>query len=241
MHDLTWYHRIELSPGKVTPGRLWLEAIWTPLRSCLDSIDFVGKRVLDVGTWDGMWAFEAEKRGAKYVLATDHLASRGASIPDTFCYAKKALNSNVEFQECSAYKLDSINHEFDIVLCFGVLYHLRHPLLAMDQCRTVLVDGGLCLLESAFILDHEATRIEIDTDKIYPEDRTSWNAFTPKAMEIGLHGSYLRPEKFELLCKQDEQKKIARGYWMAKAFTGQNKQHITPYPGLEKFYSEAVR
>jgi tRNA (mo5U34)-methyltransferase len=63
-----WYHSIELAPGQVTPG--WFDtraaAAKVPLPERLD-----GKRCLDVGTWDGFWAFEMERRGADEVVALD--------------------------------------------------------------------------------------------------------------------------------------------------------------------------
>src|SRR6185369_6028136 len=61
-----WYHRIELSHGIVTPG-------WAPLDVSAYGIptDLSGKRVLDVGAWDGFWTFEALKRNARQVVAID--------------------------------------------------------------------------------------------------------------------------------------------------------------------------
>ncbi|MBT7362842.1 MAG: hypothetical protein HN813_12755, partial [Rhodospirillaceae bacterium] len=61
-----WYHRIELTDGVVTPG-------WAPIDAASYRIpdDLTGKRVLDIGAWDGYWSFEALKRGAEQVIAID--------------------------------------------------------------------------------------------------------------------------------------------------------------------------
>jgi hypothetical protein len=67
-----WYHKIDLGNGVVTPG-LQLDALWNNLRKTRDKINYKGKRVLDICSFDGMFAFEAEKLGAKEVVATDCL------------------------------------------------------------------------------------------------------------------------------------------------------------------------
>src|SRR3954449_5886866 len=67
-----WYHSIELAPGVVTPG-------WFDLRPVADKLpwpDLTGLRCLDVGTFDGFWAFEMERRGAAEVVAADILDPR---------------------------------------------------------------------------------------------------------------------------------------------------------------------
>jgi tRNA (mo5U34)-methyltransferase len=71
--QIEWYHTIELAPGVVTPG-------WFDTRSAIEKCGFParldGKRCLDVGTFDGFWAFEMERRGAAEVLAVDVLDPR---------------------------------------------------------------------------------------------------------------------------------------------------------------------
>lgn len=87
---LKWYHKIDLADGFVTPGYNY-EHLWNPIRKEMDSVDYKDKTVLDLGSWDGMWAFEAEKRGAKEVWASDILSLRPVSGegPETFDIAKK--------------------------------------------------------------------------------------------------------------------------------------------------------
>jgi tRNA (mo5U34)-methyltransferase len=239
MRELKWYHSFEIEPGIRTPGYDW-DSLWGPIRSELDKIDFKGKKVLDVGTWDGMWAFEAEKRGASYVVACDHLPVRPAFNKtglETFEFAKKHLRSRVEFEHLSIYDLSSLNQVFDIVLCFGVAYHLRYPTYALAQCRKVLAPQGLLLMETAILLDDDSTKIELDYKKIYPTDPSTWCAHSKGAMDISLSSSYLSPQTFSVLCRQDEERKIGRGYWASTAVSGKIPRHVFPYPRLEEFFS----
>ena len=140
------YHSIELPDGSVLPG---LQNIET-LRRRLDLFgipnDLRGKRVLDIGAWDGWFSFECERRGAE-VVAVDCVEL------DTFLEAKHLLHSKVEYltldvNELSARRLG----RFDIVLFFGVLYHLRQPLLGLE--KTVELSTDLVLVES-FVIPSE--------------------------------------------------------------------------------------
>jgi tRNA (mo5U34)-methyltransferase len=62
-----WYHTLELAPGVVTPGMFDLRP-YVSRYGLPERLD--GKRVLDIGTWDGFWAFEMERRGAAEVVAS---------------------------------------------------------------------------------------------------------------------------------------------------------------------------
>jgi tRNA (mo5U34)-methyltransferase len=123
----TPYHSLELPGGVVIPGVVPVERLRERLDRYLPLCDLRGKRVLDIGAASGWNSFELEKRGA-LVVALDCV-----EYPE-FAYAKRALDSHVEFvlldvDEISRERLGS----FDYVLCFGVLYHLRHPLLALER------------------------------------------------------------------------------------------------------------
>lgn len=242
MNALEWYHSIELAPGVKTKGYPWGPSVWEPIREQLDKIDFRGKRVLDVASWDGMWAFEAEKRGASYVVASDYFPARHSDEQNglkTFNFAKRILNSRVTFKSCSIYKLETLGEQFDIITNFGLIYHLRHPTLALDQCRLALKEGGLCLVETAVIVDkrdENASYIELDNNKIY-EDGTTWCAHTNRAMQIAMDGAYLRPESHTVLSIQRPEIGVGRGFWVGRAFSGVNHHHYLAYPGLEQFYA----
>lgn len=126
-----WHQRWEITPGVITPGKndvgQLLRLVQLP-----DRLD--GKRVLDIGSWNGCFSFECEKRGAAQVIAI------GPENPDLtgFNMLREYLDSKVVYQYGSIYDLDpKVMGLFDIVLCFGVLYHLRYPLLGLDNCRRV--------------------------------------------------------------------------------------------------------
>ena len=157
-----WYHRIELAPGVSTPG--WAP-IHPPSHRVPERLD--GKRVLDVGAWDGYWSFEALKRGAAEVLAiddfSDFLGREGAlerQAWDTFDFCRDALGHDekrCQRRELSVYDVDEASiGRFDVVFFFGTLYHLRHPLLALDRLRGVC-DGEI-YVESAILDDFSPYR-----------------------------------------------------------------------------------
>jgi tRNA (mo5U34)-methyltransferase len=147
-----WYHTIELAPGVVTPG--WYDLRGLPDRLPLPA-SLAGKRCLDIGTFDGFWAFELERRGADEVVAIDILDperwdwpadSRPETIADVgrrkdggagFDIAREALGSSVERRELSVYDLDESVGMFDFVYLGSLLLHLRDPVRALERVRGV--------------------------------------------------------------------------------------------------------
>jgi tRNA (mo5U34)-methyltransferase len=139
--EFVWHQRFELVPGVWTPGTSPVGRLWELAQL---PGDLSGLTVLDVGTTNAGTAFEAERRGAKRVVAVD--------IYDADWFGVRALTeflqSRVEYVRCSAYELASRFEEpFDVVIFWGVLYHLRHPLLALDSLRSVT--AGSVSLETA--------------------------------------------------------------------------------------------
>src|ERR1700722_7963609 len=134
LNELGWYHSIELPDGQVIPGLQTLEQLRTRIDRFPLPADLTGKRVLDIGAWDGWFTFEMERRGAS-VLAGD------SARQETFFEAKKLLNSKAEYLvEDHCYLIPQEVGYFDIVLFFGVLYHLKHPLLALERLCEVCTD-----------------------------------------------------------------------------------------------------
>ena len=140
-----WHQRWEVFENVFTPGR-------NPISMLLDNVqlpaDLTGKRVLDIGAWDGAASFECERRGAKEVVALS------LENPETtgFNRLKTVLGSNVQYVMGSVYNLlQHVSGKFDIVLFLGVIYHNRYPLLAADQIR--LVTRGELFVES-FVIDN---------------------------------------------------------------------------------------
>lgn len=144
----------------------------------------------------------------------------------------------MQFQPASIYNCDSVfgNRRFDIVQCFGIVYHLRYPLLGMAKMRKVIKDRGVLLLETAVILDTEDSIIQTDTQKIYPSDRSTWNAFSEKALTDSIKESYFDVKRYSTLIRQDEDLKIGRGFVKAEAIRGKLGHHYFPYPELEDFF-----
>lgn len=142
-----WFHRIEVRPGVVTPGIYDSAALLAELHGLPQ--DCRGLRVLDVGTRDGYFAFEAERRGAE-VVAVDYLQPEDTG----FGIARDLLGAAVECEVCNVYDLDPARHgTFDVVLCLGLLYHLRTPLRALDRIWDVCRPGALLVVETQ-LLDH---------------------------------------------------------------------------------------
>lgn len=167
-----WYHTIDLGDGVITPG-------WFDLRPIVDALpwpDVVGKRCLDVGTYDGFLAFELERRGAAEVVAVDisdhalwdwppdmratgpeNLASlAGPDKNRGFRIAAEALGSSVELKPLSVYDLDPhALGTFDVITCGSLMLHLREPLRALEAIRGVC--GGMFL--STETVDLELTAL----------------------------------------------------------------------------------
>ncbi len=159
-----WYHSIELAPGEVTPGHVDLRA----LAGRVLPRSLAGRRALDVGTFDGFWAFELERRGAE-VVATDVARLDAAQWPPLnrarleasmremelelgrgFRVAAAALGSEVRRVEVDVHDLDAeaIGGPVDFAFLGALLLHLRDPVHALERVRSAIVPGGrLTLLE----------------------------------------------------------------------------------------------
>jgi tRNA (mo5U34)-methyltransferase len=154
-----WYHTLELAPGVVTPGffdhRPILDRVGLPA-------SFEGRRCLDVGTFNGFWAFEMERRGASEVVAMDvpdphdwdwpagateetlQAFDRRKAGDSGFEIAHEALGSSVEWLPLSVYELDpEIHGSFDFVYLGSLLMHLRDPIGALMRVRSVCSDALL--------------------------------------------------------------------------------------------------
>lgn len=156
-----WYHSIRLPDGRVIEGVHTLAGLQRRAARFPIPQDLTGKRVLDIGAWDGWFSFEMERRGAQ-VVAVDCVEI------DNFRYAHRLLGSRVDYREMDVYELtpDRIGR-FDIVLCLGVLYHLKHPLLALE--RICDLTTGLAIVES-FVADDIHTHTEFPWMEFYETD-----------------------------------------------------------------------
>src|SRR3954453_19280425 len=157
---LDWYHTIDLQPGLTTPG--WFDTRATVSKVGLPA-SLAGKRCLDVGTWDGFWAFEMERRGAASVTAIDVLDEARWDWPPELRlrqsqggldYLREFKQQGVAFEVAheiigsKVERLDKSIHDispetrgmFDFVFLGSLLLHLRDPVAALAAMRSVV--GG---------------------------------------------------------------------------------------------------
>jgi tRNA (mo5U34)-methyltransferase len=129
-----WWHSFELPDGRTINGANTVEGLRNRLAVFPFPEDLSGKRVLDIGAWDGWFSFEMERRGAQ-VVAVDHVES------DHFLYLHRELRSRIDYRILDVYELTPERlGRFDIVLFLGVLYHLKHPLLALERVCALTKD-----------------------------------------------------------------------------------------------------
>jgi tRNA (mo5U34)-methyltransferase len=128
--------------------------------------DLTGKTVLDIGAWDGFFSFELERRGAKRVLAIDTWGGDGKAL-DCLLLAREHFKSNIEYRRLDAENLSpAAVGTFDLVLCAGVLYHLRYPLLTLERIRSVT--AGKLILETNSLIPALHERVPLIT--FFPGD-----------------------------------------------------------------------
>ena len=164
VNALEWYHTIDLAPGLTTPG--WFDTRPTASKVPMPA-SLAGKRCLDVGTWDGFWAFEMEKRGAESVTAIDifdqdrwdwppemRLTGKISSGKErvsgfkeqgaAFKLAHEILGSKVERVDLSVYDLETSDlGKFDFVFLGSLLLHLRDPVKALASLRSACGGEGV--------------------------------------------------------------------------------------------------
>jgi tRNA (mo5U34)-methyltransferase len=132
-----WYHSFDLPDGTQIEGFIPLDTLkWRWSRFPIPAV-LKGKRVLDTGAWDGWFSFEAERRGAE-VTAIDCV-----EVPH-FLEIHRKLGSRVDYRVLDFYELAEARlGTFDYVLFLGILYHLKHPLLALEMVCGLTTDTAI--------------------------------------------------------------------------------------------------
>jgi tRNA (mo5U34)-methyltransferase len=197
----TWLYSVDLGDGICTKG---LFGPPHPLvRDALDQIEVRGKKVLDVGCWEGQWSFEVERRGAAEVYAIDYLvgdpraevSERGLKELPTFRLAHKILGSKVSYHpNVSVYQIDKLGvRDFDVVLFCGVYYHLKNPLLGLAKLRQVMRDGGIMIVEGAVVDGPGQASARFYYHEVLRDDASNWWVPTVPCLRQWIECSFLEP------------------------------------------------
>jgi tRNA (mo5U34)-methyltransferase len=226
-----WFHNLHLPDGRQTapdhPLGDFPAFKWRQIEGCLPR-DLSGTRALDVGCNAGFYAFQLASRGAE-VLALDldeRYLRQGR-------WAARHLDpeGRVEFRQGSVYDLVEVEGTFEVVLFMGVLYHLRHPLLALDVVAERV--GGRLVLQTLTMPGEESPGtpedVEIDArDRLlepgWPRaafiehrlagDPTNWWAADRACVEAMVRSAGLRvserPGHEIWICERDEAHDYAR-------------------------------
>jgi tRNA (mo5U34)-methyltransferase len=125
-----WFHNIDLNGVQTAPNHFlndYPNVKWKLFQHAVPQ-DLAGKSVLDIGCNAGFYSLEMKRRGAGRVLGID--------FDDRYLeqarFAAEVKGQDIEFRKLSVYDVAELGETFDVVLFMGVLYHLRHPLLALD-------------------------------------------------------------------------------------------------------------
>ena len=185
--------------------------------------DLSGKSVLDIGCNAGFYSMEMKRRGAERVLGLDHddhYLAQARFAAETLGY------DNIEFRNHSVYDVGSLGETFDVVIFMGVLYHLRHPLLALDLihehvARDILIfqsmqRGSRQVMEVRQDYEFEETEHFFESaypklhfiEREYAHDWTNWWAPNRACAEAMLRASGFaietRAEDEVYICRRSE-------------------------------------
>jgi tRNA (mo5U34)-methyltransferase len=125
-----WFHNMDLDGVPTAPDHFlndYPNVKWRRFRHAIPE-DLSGRTVLDIGCNAGFYAIEMKRRGAERVVGVDYDDRYLAQAR----FAAEVKGVDIEFRKLSVYDVAALGETFDIVLFMGVLYHLRHPLLALD-------------------------------------------------------------------------------------------------------------
>ncbi|MCA6125203.1 TIGR04290 family methyltransferase [Bradyrhizobium sp. WSM 1704] len=225
-----WFHNLDLNGISTAPSHFlgdYPRVKWRRFAEVIpDNLE--GKTVLDIGCNAGFYALEMKRRGAARVLGLDTDEEYLAQAR----FAAEVTGLDIEFRRLSAYDIGQLRERFDLVIFMGVLYHLRHPLLALDLIHEH-VAADLLLFQSMQRGDSGVDHIDNDydfwtTDQFdspgypklhfiehkYAEDPTNWWVPNRACVEAMLRSSgfsiIAHPEDEVYLCKRLAQREAAK-------------------------------
>lgn len=217
-----WFHNMELRGVWTAPDHFlgnYPEVKFAGFRDALPA-DLTGKSVLDIGCNGGFYSFEMKRRGAARVVGidTDSCYLRQAR------FAASVLGLDVDFRELAVWQVARLGEKFDLVIFMGVLYHLRHPLLALDLIHEH-VAKDLLLFQSLQRGSRDVVDVAEDYDfnepapfdepgypklhfveRRYSHDETNWwipnRACTEAMLRSAGFAIEARPEEEVYLCRR---------------------------------------
>jgi SAM-dependent methyltransferase len=192
-----WFHTFSLDGGEIyTPGVARDHRYRLPFLPD----DLTGRSVLDIGTFDGFYAFLAEARGARRVVAVDNeqyiewvRARWGADLEggEGFRTIAELLDSEVEYRRIDAFALDALRERFDLILCFGILHRVENPLGLLSVLRRQLARGGELLLETYGVgnpgLNTDAAIHVCEPGEVYARDDYVYWGFSGASLDRLAH------------------------------------------------------
>ena len=227
-----WFHNLNLQGVQTAPSHFlgdYPKVKWQTFAHVLPQ-DLRGKSVLDIGCNAGFYSLEMKRRGADRVLGLDS--------DDVYLnqarFAAEVNGLDIEFRRMNVYDVPQLREKFDIVLFLGVLYHLRHPLLALDLLHDH-VTKDLLVFQSMQRGSSQVPQLEDDyhfwrmdifdeapypkmffVEKSYSGDWTNWWIPNRACVEAMLRSSGFEimehPEDEVYLCRRKEQRSIESPY-----------------------------
>jgi tRNA (mo5U34)-methyltransferase len=200
-----WFHTFALNrsegiyaPGSARDHRYRVPAI---------PETFEGLSVLDIGAFDGFYAFLAEARGARRVVAIDNeqyidwvRARWGVELEggEGFRAIQELLDSRVEYQTLDAFELDRLSDRFDFIFCCGILHRVEAPARLLEVLGRRLSQGGRVLIETHGVLEDPRDGDPVHRyapGEVYPRDDYVYWGFTAGGLEaLGRKGGFRRFE-----------------------------------------------
>lgn len=160
-----WFHNLDLGGVKTAPNHFlgdYPSTKWRRFSAAIPA-DLRGKSVLDVGCNAGFYSIQMKQRGAERVVAIDTDEKYLAQAR----FAAEVSGAEIEFRNLSVYRVGELRERFDLVLFMGVLYHLRHPLLALELLHEHVV-GDLLVVQS--MLRGSKESMEVPSDFLFWEN-----------------------------------------------------------------------